>query len=135
MCFITHLVYEGTQRGEDVLQSHLRLRDLQEAHMNLEHLLHERVVSQISTQLRLEMRCSKNSDFIITHCILPLHLLPYTISQRLYLKAHDEDAEGVQDRQTHFSGNVGLQQTCIRINMSIRCRRNHRKLQGYSYTA
>lgn len=53
-CFIPHLVYEGTQRGEDVLQRHLWLRDLQEAQVNLEHLLHQWIVSHISTQLCLQ---------------------------------------------------------------------------------
>lgn len=42
-----HLVNEGPERGEHLFEGSLRLRDLQEAQMDLEYLLHQRVVTKI----------------------------------------------------------------------------------------
>lgn len=42
-----HLVDEGPERGEDLLEGRLRLRDLQEAQMHLENFLHQGVVTQV----------------------------------------------------------------------------------------
>lgn len=42
-----HLVDEGPERGEDLFEGGLRLRDLQEAQMDLENLLHQGVVTKI----------------------------------------------------------------------------------------
>lgn len=44
---LLHLVDEGPERREDLLESSLRLGDLQEAQMDLEDLLHQGVVTQI----------------------------------------------------------------------------------------
>lgn len=44
---------------------------------------------------------------------------------KLYLESHDEDAECIQDGQTHFSGDVSLQQrlvqhVCVRVAVGWR---------------
>lgn len=44
---IFHLVNEGPERGEDLFEGSLRLRDLQKAQMDLENLLHQGVVTKI----------------------------------------------------------------------------------------
>lgn len=44
---VFHLVNEGPERGEDLFEGSLRLRDLQKAQMDLENLLHQGVVTKI----------------------------------------------------------------------------------------
>lgn len=102
---VFHLVDEGPERGEDLFERSLRLRDLQEAQMHLENLLHQGVVTEVRVQLGLRTqeneRVTKNSgrggSGVGGH--------------NRHLESHDEDAERVQHRQTDLRGHVGLQQT------------------------
>lgn len=59
----THLVNEGAQRGEDLLERRLRLVDPQEAQVDFKHLLHQWTVAVIRAQLGLQTgRASLQTD-------------------------------------------------------------------------
>lgn len=111
-----HLVDEGPERGEDLLEGGLGLRDLQEAQVHLEHLLHQRVVAEIRVQLRLETQRSVRTQ--------PKPEGPAFGGGKpvTHLESHDEDAERVQHGQADLRGHVGLQQTlaahvCLRVGV------------------
>lgn len=113
-----HLVDEGPQGGEDLFERRLRLRDLQETQMHLEHLLHQGVVAQVGGQLRLwtqeerERWRSGRLGAAVRRGPLP------------HLESHDEGAERVQHGEADLRGHVGLQQALaahICFCMGVHC--------------